>query len=548
MILSYGHRGMDLVSRVAYRFLRAEQLTKQWLMAVRRGWLTLMSPSISSWEDVFKAVKKLRTFSDNLREQIEYVRRGVKQVGDDAFRAKLDQEFKKLNEAIGEAMSRAQHWREVAESPEPVYRGTFKREDGEYMFARFRDHFEETIATSVPKKGGGGLARDASLTELMDRILKLLREDAAATQESTEPVPTEPILREFSVGNMKFILVMPEGARPSEAQRFAGVVNEAYAMVRNNKLTHLWYGLCFLSPHCEKLTEEEIRNYESYGYPRAYIECRAGWYRYRDDVIAFTGKPGSADGFLYGMIHELGHRHWYKFMSSAQRARFADMVQVRTTKPKLENAHLFSDSDLNGLKASVRKEIETGEVYVNQARKKQKVTPTLALDWIKKRMAPWFGKDLIGLPVVKRLERMDLTPEAATKASSYLNDVRDAAKNLERRANEANSMELDKTESWIDDIDQLLQVLSTSALIYIDYAAKLHNDIMEADPEVQAWLSGRVPAVTYYGGSNPEEAFAEAFAHYIMQKDMTRDQMESMRSVLAALAVTAAMARSAPPA
>jgi hypothetical protein len=96
--------------------------------------------------------------------------------------------------------------------------------------------------------------------------------------------------------------------------------------------------------------------------------------------MAFTNKPGS--DFIYGMVHELGHRHWFKFMSSTQRARFADMVQVRTTKPKLENAYIFTDADLTKLKDKVRKDIHSDEVFLASARKKWGVTPNLALEWI----------------------------------------------------------------------------------------------------------------------------------------------------------------------
>jgi hypothetical protein len=48
------------------------------------------------------------------------------------------------------------------------------------------------------------------------------------------------------------------------------------------------------------------------------------------------------------------------------------------------------------------------------------------------------------------------------------------------------------------------------------------------------WLtSGRVPAVSDYGTKHPAEGFAEAMAYLVMGNDMTRDQMESLRSVLA---------------
>jgi tRNA nucleotidyltransferase/poly(A) polymerase len=48
------------------------------------------------------------------------------------------------------------------------------------------------------------------------------------------------------------------------------------------------------------------------------------------------------------------------------------------------------------------------------------------------------------------------------------------------------------------------------------------------------WVdSGAVPAVSKYGKSNASEAFAEVVAFMVMGKDMSRDQLESMKAVLA---------------
>ena len=46
------------------------------------------------------------------------------------------------------------------------------------------------------------------------------------------------------------------------------------------------------------------------------------------------------------------------------------------------------------------------------------------------------------------------------------------------------------------------------------------------------FLDGSVPSVSKYGQINAEEAFAEVVAHAVMGKDITRDQLESLKAIL----------------
>jgi hypothetical protein len=93
---------------------------------------------------------------------------------------------------------------------------------------------------------------------------------------------------------------------------------------------------------------------------------------------------------------------------------------------------------------------------------------------------------------------------------------------------------------WIKDITRLTQIFATDADIYLvkatvdqnkrvqeklDVAEKGRQEAWEADPRA-------VLPVSEYGKSNIGEAFAEVFAHYVLGADLTRDQLESFRSVL----------------
>jgi hypothetical protein len=88
----------------------------------------------------------------------------------------------------------------------------------------------------------------------------------------------------------------------------------------------------------------------------------------------------------------------------------------------------------------------------------------------------------------------------------------------------------------------LLKQLVDNAMATLDLALKIHNAEAEAKlaehPASKAWQQSYfenpalVEPVSDYGKSDIDEAFAEVFAHYVLNFDITRDQMESFRSVL----------------
>jgi len=292
-----------------------------------------MKPSISNYNDVMKAHDKLDQFVEHLREEITYVRRGgAKRLLDSRYEAKLDAAFDKVLKTIYESRSKADHWKSYTDGTAlSLQWGEDRTEDALKMLDLYKRDFAEASNTAVETRGHKW--KSVNLTDLLDVVFKLLRSDAAAIQKYDEANPGAPferrpeVLKEFAIGNMKFVLVLGPEDKVSAAAVYAGLLKKVQAVIQAKKLKHLWYGLCFLAPSCEKLDEETIEAYELSGYERKYIECRAGWYRFRNDTMAFTSYPTGS--FVYGMIHELGHRHWFKFMTSSQRVRFAALIKTK---------------------------------------------------------------------------------------------------------------------------------------------------------------------------------------------------------------------------
>ncbi len=523
---------MSLASRVARRFI-AEKLTKQWLMGIRRGWLQRMKPSISSWDDVERAIDKLQEFSDNLWDQAQLVRRGIRHLQSDTYEARLEKAFKTLNSGIARAKDSAAHWRNVEEDPETYGRGTFTKDEGEQMFRLFRDDFSEATGASVPKRGGGGLHRPASLVELMDKILTLLREDAAAIQKHDEDDPDAPwdakeILKEFSIGKMKFILVLGPNAKPSWAANYMALLKRAYALVQRKGIGHLWYGLCFLSPECEKLTEEHIQRYEAAGYDRKYIECRAGWYRHRDDTMAFTSYPTT--DFVGGMIHELGHRHWYKFMFSEQRARFESLLKTKEGPESGDQKKALQEA---------LKWLSEEESYLKQWTDEARFT-RYSLD-----------RTMPGTPWGWFEGFHENADTIVDKVATMLMKWRHPDSGPELRAQFMRVMKAANKVAWLyratSRLEALIPVLegvgfgpekknNAFVVMQVKFGKQGQVLVQRLKAEVEAYFRtgpGAVEAVSDYGSSNSAEAFAEAFAYYLLEKGMTRDQIESFRAVLA---------------
>jgi hypothetical protein len=58
------------------------------------------------------------------------------------------------------------------------------------------------------------------------------------------------------------------------------------------------------------------------------------------------------------------------------------------------------------------------------------------------------------------------------------------------------------------------------------------RDFPSGPVDLEGWKKPVAP-VSNYGKSSIEEAFAEAFLHYVYDRDMDQDQIESFRTVLA---------------
>lgn len=333
-----------LADKVARRF-QAELLTKQWLMGVRRGWLHLLSVKPNGWPAIFKAFDAVRDFVTNLEAQVSYVRRGpYTSVPSMSESGKLQEAIKKLKEAIAEKRSAARHWFDVEEHPE-LRGGTFTQDQGEHMRKLYEEKFGEMLTTYVPTKidkakGKWNKEREAPVTELLDKVLEILRADATRLQEAikteeeviehgggegeapTKEVFKDPAFKEFAFGRMKVVVTDPKG-NGHNIRPYVRLLDIAHQLTSRKGFGDLWYGTLILqSADYRQLEDYERVQYEKAGYKD--LTSVAGTFHSGADEVVITAPAN--DRTIKTICHELGHRYWFKRMSQRGRAKFEEFL------------------------------------------------------------------------------------------------------------------------------------------------------------------------------------------------------------------------------
>jgi hypothetical protein len=123
--------------------------------------------------------------------------------------------------------------------------------------------------------------------------------------------------REYNVGNVKVVMVdLPnpfpqeeDGHHPHDTSLYRKELEKAEALLKAKGLGFLWYGTIFVS--CKSCGGAN---------PRGKQWGVGAHYDIRQDVVRIFQNP--TGGLYRGVAHELGHRYYFKFMSSAERARF----------------------------------------------------------------------------------------------------------------------------------------------------------------------------------------------------------------------------------
>jgi hypothetical protein len=275
-------------------------------MGVRRGWKALMKPrGLKTWPDVLGHTQKVQKFVENLKDQVFYIRRGPS-TGTPTMSngKKVDAILSNLVAEVEDARGRARHWFDVSEGRVPP--GHFSQEDAERSLRGWTTDFQEAVDSGI----AGGL------TPMLDKALKLLREDAKRIVEhdkwSPEPFEMPTSFKEFSLGRAK-VVIDDRTVLPGQIQGYIKYLDKAQKMLAKKGFGKVWYGTLFVK--CESCGGANMYD------PSLGV---GGNYPVGPDVVNIFERPGESTTRL--VIHELGHRWWYKFMDRGARLQFEDWV------------------------------------------------------------------------------------------------------------------------------------------------------------------------------------------------------------------------------
>lgn len=352
----------------------------------------------------------------------------------------------------------------------------------------------------------------------------------------------EPRYSEFDLHGMK-VVIDDATVTPEEHDRYVKYLDAAYQLMKKKRLGRAWYGTVYIE--CDKCGGVNHNTGGGVG----------GHFNIEKDHVKIFSRPSSF--IIELMAHELGHRYWFKDMTSTQRAKFTNLVKVRTRpKPKMEGytPDLMSADVID----EVRRRVEGVTKKVREALRdfeKSRLKNYRAIidkfEGTLSQVALEFNNDIFtavqtkGGPSVSPLARKswDSLLKAASDAYRHLFNVRVIEGRLNSYPDGPNDWDkIFKKEraNWSAEATDFLNVAEVTAVHYVSECVVGYNakEKTFADDAVKDWEAEQaavdrpVLPVSDYGNSNIDEAFAEAFMFYVMDMKMNADQESSFKAVL----------------
>lgn len=346
---------------------------------------------------------------------------------------------------------------------------------------------------------------------------------------------------EFDLNGVK-VVVDDSTVDQMDIKRYVHYFDKAHALLKAKHLDKVWYGTFFI--RCKDCGGEN---------PNDPAAGTGGDYPIGPDVVNIYNRP--SDFVVELIAHELGHRYWFKYMNEGQRGKFESLVRVKSDAPVKMDVRQKQDFEqtIKDARQALGEFIDflpkTLKKLTSAFDKAEKFIPTggaLAtpndeiaqeLQGLERPITSWVS--FPGAPNPQGFkhhlfeDKLRTEFQAADKARDELLAHLEATNKIPgtqewdpSRAPEG----LREMRKWIDESWRLQAAYLDAMRHYLDAMERLSQ--RQIDPNDNR----PVPSVSTYGASNIDEAFAEVFAHYVIGYDMSRDQLESFRSVLSSTA------------
>lgn len=347
---------------------------------------------------------------------------------------------------------------------------------------------------------------DWDANKWVDRMYEMLE-----ANYSEQAIQKTEDFQQFDVHGVK-VVVDDRTVEGSDVKKYVQYLLQAYDALRRKGFKSAWYGTVLIQcKNCGGVNENTGGGV-------------GGWFDIGPDTVSIFSRPTPFIPSL--VVHELGHRYWYKQMNRSQRDKFESLVKVYK-KPdispvpqnKTEDANKVIQDTLRSLNELLDQFEQDGDLakyaplFADAILKKNKIYEALTgvtdARWQNQKL-----KDALE-------DYTGRTDSAEFVLRLHFINLKKSVEEFEKNG-ETRSVGI---REWVEDARRLVFRMGKVSYAYVELAEKLGQ--REYDPKDKR----DVPAVSDYGKSNISEAWAEAFSHYVLEFDMTQDQIESFKSV-----------------
>ena len=294
-----------------------------------RAWVkTTFAPKAryASFDDLIAHFKTLRDKDLNRFWEYLFFTKGLLPRGEgyegsiiERLKVKVRDELKAARELLDDDLSKFQHTLDAMTPGTRTY-DMDARQGPEWSVLGFYERINPADPFGAALKGYEDVAKE-TLAKVEDILSgKLLRAISAflGKYADDQPFESEEILLEYTIGKVKLVydgepdrnlITRPDPGDPRGLSDYIPYFQKAKAMLDQKGFGDLWYGPIFVG--CPKCGGENPLG-KHFGVGAHYVIGP-------DHVVVFLlPKP-----FLVELlIHELGHRYYFKFMDAGDRARF----------------------------------------------------------------------------------------------------------------------------------------------------------------------------------------------------------------------------------
>lgn len=373
------------------------------------------------------------------------------------------------------------------------------------------------------------------------RSMQMLRDVLEANYSDRADVQAT----EFDLFGMK-IVVNDASVSQEQIKDYVKYLKEAHARLKTKGFGKVWYGTTLID--CSECggVNQNTGDHDV-----------GGHYNIQKDWVKIFVRPDPSIVEL--MAHELGHRHWYKGMTSEQRARFHGLVRTHEGRnPEKLKARRIPLATMAERRNRVFRVCDQILVNLHALDSESRQRPLTKDD-----LPSWKGafrnddnllSDLYSVAsnMVEKGGDLHQTPEVLRLGTEYSELLMEVQGDLVDKLSAAfQSDDVTRAvESYVGYFEARVKKLRDLGGEYLLRLTRSHNEIAteEAEKAIQEakekWEvdERQVLPVSDYGGSNISEAFAEVFMKYVMDDNMNRDQLESFKSVFASMKTMADLA------